>query len=103
MNYKHYLKFLKNETQWNTTVRAIAQRLCVMGSDFKRSYAMVGSSGSAIILLWLTSGIVLDASGLFFHCWFYISCVEQVGRLAWWDSRNLGSYFSPDPIFRPGL
>jgi hypothetical protein len=36
-----------------------------------------------IILSWLIAGIVLDASGLFFHYWFYVSCVEQVGRRAW--------------------
>jgi hypothetical protein len=36
-----------------------------------------------IILSWLTAVIVLDASGLFFHCWFYVSCVEQVGRHTW--------------------
>jgi hypothetical protein len=36
-----------------------------------------------IILSWLIAGIVLDASGLFFHYWFYVSCVEQVGRHAW--------------------
>jgi hypothetical protein len=35
-----------------------------------------------IILSWLIAGIVLDASGLFFHYWFYVSCVEQVGRHA---------------------
>jgi hypothetical protein len=36
------------------------------------------------ILSWLIAGIVLDAaSGLFFHCWFCVSCVEQVGRHAW--------------------
>ena len=36
-----------------------------------------------IILSWLIAGIVLDSSGLFFHHWFYVNCVEQVGRLAW--------------------
>jgi hypothetical protein len=36
-----------------------------------------------IILSWLIAAIVLDASGLFFHYWFYVNCVEQVGRLAW--------------------
>ena len=36
-----------------------------------------------IILSWLKAGIVLDASGLFFHCWFYVNCAEQVDRLAW--------------------
>ena len=36
-----------------------------------------------IILSWLIAGIVLDASGLFFHYWFYVSCVEQVHVHAW--------------------
>jgi hypothetical protein len=36
---------LKNETQSNTKVGTITQRLCLCGSVFKRSYAMVGSSG----------------------------------------------------------
>jgi hypothetical protein len=29
------------------------------------------------------AGIILDASGLFFHHWFHVSCVEQVGGGAW--------------------
>jgi hypothetical protein len=36
-----------------------------------------------IILWWLIVGIVLDASGLFFRHWFYVSSVQQVGRRAW--------------------
>jgi hypothetical protein len=36
-----------------------------------------------IILSWLIAGIVLDASGLFFHYWFYVSCVEQVVSRTW--------------------
>jgi hypothetical protein len=36
-----------------------------------------------IILSWLIAGIVLDASGLFFHHWFCMSCAEQVGRRTW--------------------
>jgi hypothetical protein len=36
-----------------------------------------------IILSWLMAGIILDASGLFFHHWFHVSCVEQVGGGAW--------------------
>ena len=39
-----------------------------------------------IILSWLTAGVVLDASGLFFRFWFYISYVEQVRGLASKDS-----------------
>ena len=31
MSYRHDLKFLKNETELNTTVRAIIQRLCLWG------------------------------------------------------------------------
>ena len=46
MNYRHYVKFLKNKTKSNITVRAITQRMCLLGSGFKRSYAMVGSSGN---------------------------------------------------------
>jgi hypothetical protein len=47
-----------------------------------------------IILLWLIAGIVLDASGLFFHNWFCPSCVEQVGGCAWQGFYvNTGSYF----------
>jgi hypothetical protein len=37
---------LKNETQSDIKVGAITQRLCPCGSGFKRSYAMVGSSGN---------------------------------------------------------
>jgi hypothetical protein len=33
---------------------------------------------------WQIAVIVLDASGLFFHCWFHANCVEQVGRRPWW-------------------
>ena len=61
--------------------------------------------GTIILLSRLIAGIVLDASGLFFHYWFYISYVEQVGRLASGDSNKLlpesriqlfaGSYYSP--------
>jgi hypothetical protein len=45
VKHRHYFKkWLKNETQSNTKVGAIAQRLCLCGRGFKRSYAMVGSS-----------------------------------------------------------
>jgi hypothetical protein len=75
---------MKDETQSNTKeVGTITQRLFLCGSGFKRSYAMVGSSGNDHVLSWLIAGIVLDASGLFFHYWFYVSCVEQVVSRAW--------------------
>jgi hypothetical protein len=47
------------------------------------------------ILFWLTgAGIFFDASGFFFNCWFCASCVEQVGRRAWWVfCANTGSCF----------
>jgi hypothetical protein len=47
-----------------------------------------------IIPSWLMAGIVLDASGLFFHCWLHVICVEQVGRRAWQAfCMNAGSCF----------
>jgi hypothetical protein len=40
VSYRLYLKFLKNETRSNATVRAVAQRLCLVGSGFKCSHAI---------------------------------------------------------------
>ena len=97
---KTLFKFLKNETQTNTTVRAITQRLCLLGEWFQSflCHGWLLCLGTNILSR-LTTGIVLDAFGLFFQYWFYINGVEQVVGLASWILRNLESCFWKNPVF----
>ena len=75
-------KFLKNETQLNTTVHAMTPRLRLLVSGFKCSYAMVGSPLGTIILLLLTAGIVLDASLASFFPLLVLHKLRRTGREA---------------------
>jgi hypothetical protein len=38
------------------------------------------------ILLWLIAGVLLDAFGLCFHCWFYVSCADRLAGVHGRDS-----------------
>jgi hypothetical protein len=35
---------------------------------------------------WLIAGVVLDAFGLCFHCWFYVSCADRLAGVPGRDS-----------------
>jgi hypothetical protein len=60
------------------------QRSCLCGSLVVSNVPVPWLAPlGTIILSWLIAEIVLDASGLFFRHWFYVSCAEQVGRRAW--------------------
>ena len=43
-------------------------------------------------------GSRLDASDLFFQYWFYLSCVEQVGRQLLGILRSVESCFEKNPV-----
>jgi hypothetical protein len=87
-----------------TLAGAIAQRLCLCGSGFKCSYAMVGSSGNDHSIV-VDRGDVLDASGLFFSL-LVLHEFRRTGRQARLvgilRKRRLlflaGSYFHPSSL-----